>query len=76
MRKKLNKFMSLTMSVAILISGFEGIGSFFNTAEAINNTPSITVDMADEKHSIVHGAAGFLYGISNEGVPDVNTLRK
>ncbi|MGM9936217.1 MAG: hypothetical protein ACI38A_02630 [Candidatus Ornithomonoglobus sp.] len=74
MKKKLKRVMPLALSAALFISGFTGIESLFNTAEAINNTPSITVDMADEKHSVVHGAAGFLYGISNEGVPDVNTL--
>ncbi len=36
--------------------------------------PTLTVDMTDEKHPILHGSAGFLYGISNEGVPNVNTI--
>ncbi len=36
--------------------------------------PTLTVDMTNEGHSIIHGSAGFLYGISNEGVPNVNTL--
>ncbi len=36
--------------------------------------PTLTVDMSGEGHDIIHGSAGFLYGISNEGVPDVNTL--
>lgn len=30
--------------------------------------------MTAEDHDMLHGSAGFLYGISNEGVPDVNTL--
>lgn len=36
--------------------------------------PAINVDMSAQGHDILHGSAGFLYGISNEGVPDVNTL--
>ncbi len=38
------------------------------------NLPTLTVDMSNHSHDIVHGSAGFLYGISDEGVPDVNTL--
>ncbi len=39
-----------------------------------DNTPTINIDMTNEDHEILHGSAGFLYGISNEGVPDINTL--
>ncbi len=41
---------------------------------AVDNTPTLNVDMTKTDHDILHGSAGFLYGISNEGVPDVNTL--
>lgn len=44
-----------------------------NTAKAASNA-TLTVDMTAENHEIVHGAAGFLYGISSEGVPTTNTL--
>ncbi len=47
------------------------------TAEAVvlrDDLPSLTVDVGERGHDILHGSAGFLYGISNEGVPDVNTL--
>lgn len=44
------------------------------TEENEYSIPTLTVDFSDEQHDIVHGAAGFLYGISNEGVPSVNTL--
>ncbi len=36
--------------------------------------PTLTVDISGAGHEMIHGSAGFLYGISNEGVPDVNTL--
>ncbi|MCD8049231.1 MAG: Ig-like domain-containing protein [Clostridia bacterium] len=43
-------------------------------SEAADSVPTLRVDMSAEDHEILHGSAGFLYGISNEGVPDVNTL--
>lgn len=43
-------------------------------ASAEEALPTINVNMTLEDHAILHGSAGFLYGISNEGVPDVNTL--
>ncbi len=46
----------------------------FCTAVAADNLPTLNVDMTKEDHDILHGSAGFLYGISNEGVPDINTL--
>lgn len=36
--------------------------------------PVLTVDMTQKKGDIIHGAAGFLYGVSNEGVPTTNTM--
>lgn len=36
--------------------------------------PTLTVDMISETGALVHGAAGFLYGISSNGVPTTNML--
>jgi len=36
--------------------------------------PLMTVNMTEETGDILHGAAGFLYGISSEDVPTMNTL--
>lgn len=36
--------------------------------------PTMTVDMITKTGDIIHGAAGFLYGISSEGVPTTNML--
>ena len=41
---------------------------------ANESVPTINVDMTNEDHDMLHGSAGFLYGISNDGVPDINTL--
>ncbi len=41
---------------------------------ALENVPTLEINTTSEKHTIIHGSAGFLYGISNEGVPDINTL--
>lgn len=36
--------------------------------------PTLTVDMTDELGEIMHGASGFLYGISSEDVPTMNLI--
>lgn len=41
---------------------------------AVNGTSTLTVDMSAQTGDILHGASGFLYGISNEDVPTTNTL--
>ncbi len=38
------------------------------------SSSTLTVDMSAETGDILHGASGFLYGISNEDVPTTNTL--
>jgi len=40
----------------------------------VKTLPTLTVDMSKETGDILHGASGFLYGISNEDVPTTNTL--
>lgn len=65
----MKKFISILLSLSLILTV---IPSFIVNAQ--ENTPTINVDMNSEEHSILHGSAGFLYGISNEGVPDVNTL--
>ncbi len=39
-----------------------------------NDVQTLTVDLSQRGDKIMHGATGFLYGISNEGVPSINTL--
>ena len=41
---------------------------------AAASEPMLVISMTDEQHDIVHGAAGFLYGVSSEGVPTTSLL--
>ena len=67
----MKRILSILIVLTIVLTSFS-VTSF--AAEEKAALPTITVDMKNEQHNIIHGAAGFLYGISNEGVPDVNTL--
>lgn len=40
------------------------------SGEATAAVPRLVVDMLDDHGEIMHGASGFLYGISSEGVPE------
>lgn len=40
------------------------------SGEAKAAVPRLVVDMLDDQGEIMHGASGFLYGISSEGVPE------
>lgn len=72
--KKMKRILSVIMAAMLCLSaGWLSIVQLHVMA-ADSNLPSLVVDMTAENHEILHGSAGFLYGISNEGVPDVNTL--
>lgn len=73
------KIWSYVNVIMLLMSVFSGCNAKDNEKEPIYNVvsesaPALTVDLSARGHEIVHGSAGFLYGISNPGVPDVNTL--
>lgn len=68
---KFIRILSLALALCIVLSSVS-VAAFADSENA--QMPTLTVDMSAKKHDIVHGAAGFLYGISNEGVPGVNTL--
>lgn len=38
--------------------------------EAMTAAPRLVIDMLDDRGEIMHGASGFLYGISSEGVSE------
>ena len=42
--------------------------------EAAAQTPRMVVDMTDRQGEIMHGASGFLYGISSEDVPTTDLI--
>ena len=66
-------------AVAGLLSTAMAAGGAFSTglgsveAQAAE-MPALTVDFGDTTGDILHGAAGFLYGVSSEDVPTTNTL--
>ncbi len=66
----MKKFLSLTLVMALALFS---VGTV-DAGAAEDRPATLIVDMTAEDHEILHGSAGFLYGISNEGVPDVNTL--
>lgn len=65
----MKKLISILLSVSIMLSY-----SFTVLASSTVATPTVNIDFSRQTHDILHGSAGFLYGISNEGVPEVNTL--
>ena len=74
------RIVSLLMAVA-LIFGMIAIPGIIPDAAAAASVGTLTVDLSKdainpnvENGEILHGTAGFLYGISNEDVPTTNTL--
>ncbi len=65
----MKKLLSVLISLALLFALIPSL-----PIRAAGGAPTINVTMTKKDHAILHGSAGFLYGISNEGVPDVNTL--
>ena len=73
-RKSLGKrFLAGILTAALALSGVM-IPETEAKAAAVEETSTLTVDMTSETGDILHGASGFLYGISNEDVPTTNTL--
>ena len=74
-KKSLKKIGASLMAGAVAITSIPVI-SMTNVSAAAATAPSstLTVDMTEEQGDIIHGAAGFLYGVSSEDVPTTNTL--
>lgn len=70
-KRKLKQAIAGILSAALVIPVLSG---FFTDKAQASVMETFTVDMADTKHEIVHGAAGFLYGVSSEDVPTTNTM--
>ena len=66
----MKKALSVLTALALALTSLGAM----SVSAAADKEPTLIVDMTAEDHDILHGSAGFLYGISNEGVPDVNTL--
>ncbi|HHW01150.1 MAG TPA: hypothetical protein GXX36_16565 [Clostridiaceae bacterium] len=73
-RKKalLKKLMAFILATIIVVS--VNIGSLNVFAASGLLKPMLIVDMTEKTGDILHGAAGFLYGVSSENVPTTNTL--
>ncbi len=76
MKKAIKQIMAYTLSFAIAMPVFVGIAPNTAAAEGEEDvySPTMTVDMTDELGEMLHGAAGFLYGISSEDVPTTNLI--
>ena len=57
----MKRILSILIVLTIVLTSFS-VTSF--AAEEKAALPTITVDMKNEQHNIIHGAAGFLYGLS------------
>lgn len=72
MRQMLKRILAYTLTAAMVLPA---IGTRPRTVAAEDTyAPTMTVDMTNELGDIMHGASGFLYGISSEDVPTMNLI--
>ena len=74
MRKRVLRNRMLAGALTIVMAAASIITTDFSAEAAVDETSTLTVDMSAQTGDILHGASGFLYGISNEDVPTTNTL--
>lgn len=72
-KKNLKKLISGIVAGTLAVNLIPGIASD-EVSAATAPSATLTVDMTDEQGEIIHGAAGFLYGVSSEDVPTTNTM--
>lgn len=72
MRQMLKRVLAYTLTAAMVLPAI-GIRPQTVAAEDAY-APTMNVDMTDELGEIMHGASGFLYGISSEDVPTMNLI--
>lgn len=70
---QMKKAVSLLLTLVLLLGVFAGITPSAS-ASAADATLSVDLDPANNAGEIIHGAAGFLYGVSSEDVPTTNTI--
>lgn len=70
---QMKKAVSLLLTLVLLLGVFAGITPSAS-ASAADATLSVDLDPANNTGEIIHGAAGFLYGVSSEDVPTTNTI--
>lgn len=65
--------LSAVIAVTFVVSSFT-VNAAENADKSGLDIPRLVVDTLDEHDEIMHGASGFLYGISSEGVPENNLI--
>lgn len=71
----MKKPVSLLLTLVLLLGIFAGaVPSAHAASAAADATLSVDLDPAKNTGEIIHGAAGFLYGVSSEDVPTTNTI--
>lgn len=70
---QMKKVISMMLTLVLLLGVFAGITPSASAAAA-DATLSVDLDPERNTGEIIHGAAGFLYGISSEDVPTTNTI--
>ncbi len=68
-KKLISGLLAAAMSFSLAAAAPEG-----SVAYAASDRQVLTVDLKETTGDILHGAAGFLYGISNEEIPTNNTM--
>jgi len=75
MKGFVKKIVTYTLVFSLAIPAVTGwVKESQPVAAAEGYSPTMTVDMTDELGEIMHGASGFLYGISSEDVPTMNLI--
>ena len=75
MRKLVKRIVSYAICCSLIIPAVRMPLKVTKEAKAAEGyAPTLTVDMTDELGKIMHGASGFLYGISSEDVPTMNLI--
>lgn len=71
----MKKTVSLLLTLVLLLGIFAGaVPSAHAASAAADATLSVDLDPDKNTGEIIHGAAGFLYGVSSEDVPTTNTI--
>ena len=71
----MKKVISMMLTLVLLLGLFAGVVPSAHAASAVADaTLSVDLNPAQNTGEIIHGAAGFLYGVSSEDVPTTNTI--
>lgn len=71
----MKKVISMMLTLVLLLGLFAGAVPSAHAASAVADaTLSVDLNPAQNTGEIIHGAAGFLYGVSSEDVPTTNTI--